>query len=126
MIDYHGLSAAVGVTISALHAAQEDPTLAPTAEEIAAAVDEEPEIARLGAMIAPLLALAGPAEAELDLVRRASGLWRRGVVAGSRAYLIVIHLKNTKLSASCTTSTFLRMPQASACWCSGMWPMSSR
>ena len=37
----------------------------------------------------------------------------------------VIHLKNMKLSASCTSSTFLLHAQASACWCSGMWPTSS-
>lgn len=37
----------------------------------------------------------------------------------------LIHLKYMKLSASCTSLTFLFTPQASACWCSGMWPTSA-
>ena len=46
----------------------------------------------------------------------------RRAVAG---HFTVIHLKNMKLSASCTSSTFFFIAQASACWCSGMWPTSS-
>jgi hypothetical protein len=44
---------------------------------------------------------------------------------GCLIFLIVIHLKNMKLSASWTSSTFLLVPQASDCWCSGRWPMSA-
>src|SRR5687768_1409851 len=59
----------------------------------------------------------GPQEAGPWSGRPAGGQWNHG--------LMLIHLKYMKLSASCTSSTFLLTPHASDCWCSGRVPMSS-
>ncbi|MGI8595477.1 MAG: hypothetical protein ACR2ML_14140 [Solirubrobacteraceae bacterium] len=65
-------------TTSALDAATGDPSLAEIASELRASLDLETEVARLGACLGPLLAQLGPG-AELDLLRRAQGLWQRGL-----------------------------------------------
>src|SRR5206468_359916 len=44
---------------------------------------------------------------------------------GAHSAFTETHLKVMKLSARWTSSTVFFAPQASACWCSGMWPMSS-
>src|SRR5687768_12723812 len=41
------------------------------------------------------------------------------------AHFSETHLKYIRLSGSCTRLTRVLKPQASACWCSGMWPTSS-
>lgn len=79
MLDYNGLSAAVASTTKAFQEALNDPLLASAGEELAQAAEDEPDIARLGAMLGPLLAQAGSEPLELSLLRRAAELWRGGV-----------------------------------------------
>ncbi len=53
------------------------------------------------------------------------GAARRSSRHSSGAHLTLMYLNGMKLSASCTSVTFFFIAQASACWCSGMWPTSS-
>jgi hypothetical protein len=78
LIEYHGLCSAVVATASALDAATDDPALAESAAELRASLDAVPEVARLGACLGPLLEQV-ESGAELDLLRRAHGLWQRGL-----------------------------------------------
>lgn len=78
MIEYKGLCCAVEATASALDAATSDAALAERAAELRASIELEPAAARLGACVGPLLEQVR-SDAELDLLRRAHGLWQRGV-----------------------------------------------
>src|SRR5690606_3415821 len=64
------------------------------------------------------------AEAEPEVAVEEAAQRPGGRLAQS-AESITTHLNWLKLSANCTSETFLRVPQASACWCSGRWPTSS-
>jgi hypothetical protein len=78
MIEYFGLCAAVEAAASALDAATADPVLAVIAAELRAALDSDPDTARLGACVGPLLAQVASGD-ELDILRRAHGLWQQGL-----------------------------------------------
>lgn len=92
MIEYHGLCSAVVATAATLDAAAGDPQLAQAAAELGASLDAEPEVARLGACIGPLLEQVG-AGAELGLLRRAHALWQRGLAAAEELNTARIELE---------------------------------
>jgi hypothetical protein len=85
VIEYHGLCSALVASDLALGAATGDATIAAEAAGLEAALAALPDIARLGACAGPLLVLS-ESEVELDLLRGASALWRRGAGAAEQLH----------------------------------------
>lgn len=79
MLEYHGLGAAMKATAGTLEAAQANPLIAQPAADLAEGIRDDSDAAYLGAFVGPLLALSGAEPLELDLLRRAGALWRRGL-----------------------------------------------
>lgn len=85
MIEYHGLGAALVASELALGAAGGDADIADAAAGLQASLAAHPDVGRLGAFVAPLLALS-ESDAELDLLRRAADLWQRGASAAEQLH----------------------------------------